>query len=172
MLCGERIIEPRVPVRRPKRWWSGSFRREMEVRCSRAAGGDGETWAKARNTVLQRQTERYKRWWTWGLGEVKWRKTKKMMEAWALKEIGCSPWNSLQRIYGHCCCCLVTTSCSIFCDPRDCSPSGSSEHGIFQAKILELLFPSPGDLPGPGTEPVTPALAGKFFTTEPLLPFH
>ena len=28
-------------------------------------------------------------------------------------------------------------------------------------------FPSPGDLPDPGTEPVSPALAGGFFTTEP-----
>ena len=31
-----------------------------------------------------------------------------------------------------------------------------------------LLFPSPGDLPDPGTEPGSPALAGGFFTTEPL----
>ena len=30
-----------------------------------------------------------------------------------------------------------------------------------------LPFPSPGDLPNPGTEPVSPALAGGFFTTEP-----
>ena len=30
-----------------------------------------------------------------------------------------------------------------------------------------LPFPSPGDLPGPGIEPVSPALAGGFFTTEP-----
>ena len=30
-----------------------------------------------------------------------------------------------------------------------------------------LPFPSPMDLPNPGTEPVFPALAGKFFTTEP-----
>ena len=28
-------------------------------------------------------------------------------------------------------------------------------------------FPSPGDLPDPGIEPVSPALAGEFFTTEP-----
>jgi len=27
-------------------------------------------------------------------------------------------------------------------------------------------FPSPGDLPGPGIEPVSPALAGGFFATE------
>ena len=30
-----------------------------------------------------------------------------------------------------------------------------------------LLSPSPGDLPDPGIEPVSPALAGRFFTTEP-----
>ena len=39
-----------------------------------------------------------------------------------------------------------------------------------------LLFPSPGDLPGPGIEPVypaSPALAGGFFTTAPLVkPFY
>ena len=30
-----------------------------------------------------------------------------------------------------------------------------------------LPFPSPGDLPDPGIEPMSPALAGGFFTTEP-----
>ena len=30
----------------------------------------------------------------------------------------------------------------------------------------ELPFPSPWDLPDPGIEPVSPALAGGFFTTE------
>ena len=29
-----------------------------------------------------------------------------------------------------------------------------------------LPFPSPGDLPDPGIEPMSPALAGRFFTTE------
>ena len=29
-----------------------------------------------------------------------------------------------------------------------------------------LPFPSPGDLPSPGIEPMSPALAGRFFTTE------
>ena len=31
----------------------------------------------------------------------------------------------------------------------------------------ELPFPFPGDLPDPGTEPRSPVLAGRFFTTEP-----
>ena len=30
-----------------------------------------------------------------------------------------------------------------------------------------LLFSSPGDLPDPGIEPVSPALVGELFTTEP-----
>ena len=31
---------------------------------------------------------------------------------------------------------LVTQSCPTLCDPTDCSPPGSSVHGIFQARIL------------------------------------
>ena len=30
-----------------------------------------------------------------------------------------------------------------------------------------LPFPSPGDLPNPGIEPISPGLVGRFFTTEP-----
>ena len=30
-----------------------------------------------------------------------------------------------------------------------------------------LPFPSPGDLPRPGTEATSPALAGRFLTSEP-----
>ena len=30
-----------------------------------------------------------------------------------------------------------------------------------------LPFPSPGDLPDSGIEPMSPALAGRFFTTKP-----
>ena len=31
----------------------------------------------------------------------------------------------------------VTQSCLTLCDPMDCSPPGSSVHGVFQARILE-----------------------------------
>ena len=33
----------------------------------------------------------------------------------------------------------VVQSCPSLCDPIDCSPSGSSVHGIFQARILEWV---------------------------------
>ena len=31
----------------------------------------------------------------------------------------------------------VVESCSTLCGPTDCSPPGSSIHGIFQARVLE-----------------------------------
>ena len=31
----------------------------------------------------------------------------------------------------------VTQSCPTLSDPMDCSPPGSSAHGIFQARVLE-----------------------------------
>ena len=47
---------------------------------------------------------------------------------------------------------LVAQSRPTLCNPVDCSPPGSSVHGILQARILEWLpFPSPGDLPNPGS---------------------
>ena len=35
--------------------------------------------------------------------------------------------------------CLVAKSCLSLCDPMDCSPPGSSNHGISQARILEWV---------------------------------
>ena len=48
----------------------------------------------------------------------------------------------------------------------DCSPPGSSVHGVLQARGPErLLCPPRGNPPKPGMELGTPALAGGFFTT-------
>ena len=59
--------------------------------------------------------------------------------------------------------------CLTLFDPMDCSPPGSSVHGILQARILEwVAFPPPGNLPNSGIKPVSSALVGGFFTTEPL----
>ena len=49
-------------------------------------------------------------------------------------------------------------SCLTLCDPMDCSPPGSSVHGILQTRILEwVAMLSPGDLPDPGIELAPPA---------------
>ena len=60
-------------------------------------------------------------------------------------------------------------SCLILCDPMDCSPPGSSVHGILQARILELgAVPSPRGSSQPRAPTrAPPALAGGFFTTAP-----
>ena len=52
----------------------------------------------------------------------------------------------------------------------DCRRLGSSVSGIdFPGENTGegFPFPSPGDLPDPGIETASPALAGGFFTTEP-----
>ena len=63
----------------------------------------------------------------------------------------------------------VTQLCPTLCDPMDCvayqiPPSmGFSRQGYWSG----LPFPSPGDLPNPGIEPTSSAIACGFFTTEP-----
>ena len=65
------------------------------------------------------------------------------------------------------CCAKSLRSCLTLCDPMDCSPPDSSVHGGFcrQEYWSGLPGPPPGDLPDPGAEPASPALAGRFFTT-------
>ena len=59
----------------------------------------------------------------------------------------------------------------LFCDPMDCSLLDSSDHGISQVRILEWVVISfCRGLSNSGIKlvfPVSPALAGRFFTTEP-----
>jgi len=43
------------------------------------------------------------------------------------------------------------------CDPTDCSPPGSSVHGVFQTRVLErIAISSSGDLPDPGIKSLSP----------------
>ena len=64
-----------------------------------------------------------------------------------------------------------SVSCSAVSDsvtPRTVAQQAPLSMGILQARILEwVACPAPGDLPNPGikpTCPVSPALAGQFFT--------
>ena len=50
----------------------------------------------------------------------------------------------------------------------DCNLPGSSDHGIYQTRILKwVAIPFSRALPSLGIEPTSPTLAGGFFTTEP-----
>ena len=51
----------------------------------------------------------------------------------------------------------------------DCSPPGSSVHGILQARMLEwVAIPFSRDLPNAGIEPRFPALQADSLPSEPL----
>jgi len=57
---------------------------------------------------------------------------------------------------------LVAQSRPTLCDPKDGSSSGSSVHGISQARILEwIAIPDRGIKPGP------PAFHSDFLSPEP-----
>ena len=116
-------------------------------------------------------------WWWWWYSVTKFTSIESAM-----------PSNHLYLIYD-----LVAKSYLTLCDPMDCSLPGSSVHGIFQtegeisinptaARSLSPLsclgfskqeywsglpFPSPGDLPHPGIEPVSPALQADSTTQLP-----
>ena len=59
----------------------------------------------------------------------------------------------------------VAQSCLTLCNPMDCSPLGSSIHGIFQATILEwvvIFFSSRSSQPRDQTQ--VSCIAGRLFT--------
>ena len=59
----------------------------------------------------------------------------------------------------------VTQSCPTLCDPMDCSPPGSSVHGILQARILEwAAIPSSRGSSWPRNWTWVSCIAGRFFT--------
>ena len=67
--------------------------------------------------------------------------------------------------------CVCAQSHLTLCNPMDySSPDPLSMGFLWQEYWSGLPFPPPGNLPIPGTEPmspVTPALIGRVFTTEP-----
>ena len=68
-------------------------------------------------------------------------------------------------------CCLVTRSCSIIYNPKDCSPPGSSVHGLLQARILGwVAISSSRESSRPRDWTCISCgsyIAGGFFTAEP-----
>ena len=62
---------------------------------------------------------------------------------------------------------LVAQSCPTLCDPLDCSPPGSSVHGILQARILEwVAMPFSRGSSQPRDQTQISYIAGRFFTVQ------
>ena len=93
----------------------------------------------------------------------------------ALIQVFCTQESSALLIPAHLLCtrahraeflpvCSVAQLCPTLCEPMDCSPPGSSVHGIVQARILEGL---PGPPPGDTAQTLmSVASAEGFFITE------
>ena len=66
-------------------------------------------------------------------------------------------------------CCLVAKACLILLPPHGLWPARHLCPWDFPGKNIGVSShsPSPGDLPDPGIEPTSSALAGRFFVTEP-----
>ena len=76
-----------------------------------------------------------------------------------------SPFILTLRICLHLKLLLVTQSCWILCDPMDCSPPGSSVHGILQARILEwVAIPFSRGSSRPRDRTLVSPITGRFFT--------
>ena len=79
-------------------------------------------------------------------------------------------WIGLAQVldYSCCCCCLAAKSCPTLWQTHCKAHQAPLSMGFSRQEYWNgLPFPSLGDLPNPGIEPVSPALAGRFFTTEP-----
>ena len=74
----------------------------------------------------------------------------------------------MQHVFKKKVTCSIAQSCVTLCGPLDCQvplPMGFSTKEDWS----RVPFPTPGDLLDPGIKPmyfVSPALAGRFFTTE------
>ena len=75
------------------------------------------------------------------------------------------PWSTITHLS---CVCVHIQSCPTLCNPTDCSPPGSSVHGILQVGILEWIaipFTRGSSLPRDWTR--VSYIAGRFFTEPP-----
>ena len=64
--------------------------------------------------------------------------------------------------------CLVTKSCLTLASPWTVAHQAPLSMGFPRQEYWNgLPFPPSGDLPDPGIKPMSPSLAGGFFTTEP-----
>ena len=68
---------------------------------------------------------------------------------------------------------LVAQSCPTLCDPMDCSPPGSSVHGILQARVLEwIAIPFSSGSSQPRDQNKSPTLQVDSSPSEPPVEAH
>ena len=66
---------------------------------------------------------------------MQWKLLKTLFSRFSLTSVS----KNLVLLACVCVCAKLLQSCPTLCDPMDCSPPGSSVHGILQARILERV---------------------------------
>ena len=103
--------------------------------------------------------------WLWTHQEGRWvdsiGEVHRSSVSWTHSDLfGCS-WSVSSIVVGV----LVALSCLTLCDPMDCSPLGSSVHGILQGRILEwVAIPFSMGSSWPRDWTWVSCVAGRFFT--------
>ena len=99
-------------------------------------------------------------WWECKLIQLLWRTVWRF-----LKKLG------IKLSWVHVCVLNHFIHVQFFVDTMECSPQGSSVHGILQARILEwVALPFSRDLPNPGIELTSPHLLHWQVSSLPLAP--
>ena len=93
------------------------------------------------------------------------------LSPYASQHSSCIPPTSIDSIPAtdaSCFCCLVTQLCLTLLWSWTVACQSLLSMGFLRQEYWSALpFLIPGDLPDPGIEPASPALAGGFFPTEP-----
>ena len=107
-----------------------------------------------------------KQWFsTWGEFDNIWK------HFWLSQQGGGTASNGQRPVLVCACVCSVAQLCVTLCGLMDCSPRGSSVHGILQARILEwVAISSSRETSWPRDQTSTSwvsCIAGRFFTSGP-----
>ena len=110
-------------------------------------------------------------YWRWGPSTVGFRTRGPTLASWTVQ--GPLHLTPLAQVYGHVpvfwvepLWCLVSHSRLTLCNPMDCSPPGSSVHGILQASILGwIAMPFFRGSSQPRDQTQVSHMAGRFFTS-------
>ena len=92
---------------------------------------------------------------------------------WKLRALAPGPPGKFSQVFCYCVHAKLLQSCLTLCDPINCSPPGSSVHGILQARMLEwVALPSSRGFSqprGPTHSSWSSCIGGRFIiTAEPV----
>ena len=123
---GVRVGETSAPARKPRKFNSMSFVL-LQLHLSHIIRKKGGPYYFARKLFKH-----------WSIVDLQSRVNFTCIAQWLSYTYTCI-YSLLDFFPVCCCCCFVAKLCLTLCDPMDCSPPGSSVHGIHQVTLLEWV---------------------------------